>query len=520
LEELDGNWPDAEQRWREFAELRPAVWWGSTRIALALSQQGRMDEAKTLLIAAMERFPDDTGVFIEYARLAELHRDWTEAAARWATMAERFPRSWEGLAGQARALREQGQVDEAQALLVQTVARFPAATSPLHDLARLHEVVRNWPAAEQCWRDYVALDPSPWWCHVGLATALVEQGRHVDAQAALIGQLERMPDEPAVFIAHARLADRMGDWEEAERRWSNVAARFPHIWDGFGGQVRSLRHQRRLEEARDVLVEVFDRFAGLDGLLRENAELAEALGDWSAAEAAWRALIANDQRFWWFYAHLMRSECKQGRVEDAFTTFAEATGRFPRSLDILIDFARTLTDDGYIKQARGIVADALTGAFDPSAQELVHLAWAAIRCEDLECADDIVHRLRVKPVSDPRLAESVGHLESTLKIRSAELAQVTLNELDEGRETTAPDDWYAGDGDPSGDSRIWSTTAVVAASGESVHHVYEPTPVPPANEEPADEWPASETHANELAPPKESSWLRRAAGLFGGRSRK
>jgi tetratricopeptide (TPR) repeat protein len=435
LEEKERNWIEAERGWREFAALRPSVWWGPARVAAALREQGRIADADEALADALDRFPNELALFIDLARLAEFQRDWPAAAERWAVVTERFPASWEALAGQARALREQGRREEARALLIEAVTRFPSASGPLHDLARLHEAERNWPEAEKRWLAFVALEPSPWWGHAGLANALVEQGRLDQAEAVLAGQFERMAGEPALFIAHARLADRAANWAEAERRWTDVAARFPHMWEGFGGRVRSLRHQQRLREASAVLAEDADRFTGLDGPLRERAELAEAMGDWATAQAAWRSLVATDQSLWWFYAHLMRAECKQARIQAAFATFAEAQARFPKSLDIVIAFVRSLIEEGCVEPAQGLIADAMTDRYDPTAQELLHLAWMALGSENLDGAIAIIHRLRLIQPSESPLADNFGHLENTLKIRIAELAPEKLGELGGAHDT-------------------------------------------------------------------------------------
>ena len=142
-------------------------------------------------------------------------------------MADRFPDAWEGPVGQARILREQGRLDEAQALLALTLERFPEATEPLRYMAVFAEAARDWPTAERCWRGLLAIEPGPSRGYVGLALALREQQRTAEADEILTEQLERRSNDPTIFIEYAWLAERANDRAGALQRWDEVVSRFP-----------------------------------------------------------------------------------------------------------------------------------------------------------------------------------------------------------------------------------------------------------------------------------------------------
>ena len=306
LEEAERRWPDAERCWRAYLGLDPTHWWAHSGLALALREQGRMADAEAQLTQAQDRFPNEAGVFIDHARLAEFRRDWAAAVTRWRTVTERFPGAWEGLAGEARALREQGRPNDARGLLVRTRERFPRATGLLHDLVRLEEMERNWPAAERCWRDHLALDPTPWWAHAGLANALREQRRIADAEQVLLDACVALPDQPEILIALARHAEAVKNWPQAAQRWHDVCRRFPHLPSGPAGAADALRACGQLDQAGDVLRLALERFPRSAELYVASAKQSEALGRIDEALAHIGRAITRDPGNSWHYWHLSR----------------------------------------------------------------------------------------------------------------------------------------------------------------------------------------------------------------------
>jgi tetratricopeptide (TPR) repeat protein len=342
LAEAGRDWAGAEQRWREYAALSVTELWVNSHLAHLLRLQGRLADAESLLADSVERFPTEALLFIDYARMAEMRRDWPTAGARWNVVAERFPDMWEGLTGQARALREQGQPDQARALLEDVAKRFSTVTGPIDELARVAEALRDWPVAEKWWRESVALDPAPWWATIGLVNVLREQGRRLDAEAVLIEQFERVAHEPWPLIEYARLAERSGDWSEAAKRWTIVQARFPQMWEGCNGLERSLRELGKLDEAEALLTGAVERFPGQTGPLERLAILAQQRRDWTDAERWWRAYLGLNAQIWQAHVWLASALREQQRFTEATDVLLEAMERFQQNSDALAEFTKQL----------------------------------------------------------------------------------------------------------------------------------------------------------------------------------
>jgi predicted Zn-dependent protease len=102
-----------------------AVWVEPARI---MCRMGREDEAIELLTRARWRFPGRPGLMVELAHISHRRGPPEEAVRQWQEVRKLFPHNEHGYIGGARALRELGRQEEAEALL-QTYAdrRDPSA---------------------------------------------------------------------------------------------------------------------------------------------------------------------------------------------------------------------------------------------------------------------------------------------------------------------------------------------------------------------------------------------------------
>ncbi|WP_428486523.1 tetratricopeptide repeat protein [Rhodopila sp.] len=337
--EVRQDWRDAERSWWKFTTLAPTIWWGVTHVAQTVRRQGRTADADTLLAGAREKFPNEAGVFIEHARLADGCQDWPEAGARWAVVAERFPEVRDALIGQARALRAQGHVAAARHALTQAVAHFPALAQPPAELARLEEAQSNWSAAERWWRIAIAAEPGFWQAHSALAAALRQQGAFEAASDILSSAITRFPDEPELLVCHARLADAAGDLAGSAQRWDAVCERYPHLPAGPLGSAQAARLQGEWDKASNTLRAATVRFSRNIDIALESGKLAQTLGLTDDAARRFRHAISIEPGNPFPYIHLARLYVSVADIPTAEQVLTEGVEKAGAGLHLLLDLA-------------------------------------------------------------------------------------------------------------------------------------------------------------------------------------
>jgi tetratricopeptide (TPR) repeat protein len=144
------DWPEALRRWEmvrdKFNHLSSDI-----GIARALEQLGRVQEADTQLLAAQLRQPLSHEIAFALARLANLRGDNEETARRWADVRRRFPLSAAGYREGFRHLVGMGRDEDAEAVLLAAIDRFPAEEWPAIQYASLAHTRHDWEAAATRW---------------------------------------------------------------------------------------------------------------------------------------------------------------------------------------------------------------------------------------------------------------------------------------------------------------------------------------------------------------------------------
>lgn len=295
LAERKQAWPVAEDSWRRFVAVEPRPFWGHTKLANTLREQGRIAEAEAVLIDAQTRLPPEGQrlVAIEHARFAEMRRDWSEALSRWQAVQERFPEDGAGYSGCARVHAQSGNPDEAQNALRAATERFPNAAWPLHDLARVAEANRDWPEAERYWRAALAVESGPWWVHTSLSNMLVAQQRIEDAEAALEAAVAADPNRIELWIHRAKLAQAHKAAEAADGCWADVRTRFPNSSAGYHGHVGLDFQRSNFETAIRNCSAYLKKFPGDFSLNSFYAQLNLIFGKTEESLATVKKLLVN-----------------------------------------------------------------------------------------------------------------------------------------------------------------------------------------------------------------------------------
>ena len=299
------------------------------RAAFALVEARHFDEADRLLEAAMERFPAEAGMAIDYAWVAHRRHDIAEAGKRWEKVRQLFPNHPTGYTGASVTLRESGQLDEAQALLTQAEVQFPNELSLLVEQAWMALAQRDLPAAIQRWAHVRQRQPDLWLGYTGGSAALRDAQRFEEAEALLGEAVVRFPDAQQASVDYAQLAAARRDWPDALLRWQTVAERYPDRIEGHAGQALALRELNRLPEVEAVLRHASGRFPDRTELLIDLAWSVthqhrhdDAIGLWELVRTRFPDHVGG------FNGGAVALG-NAGRVAEATAMLDRATARFP-----------------------------------------------------------------------------------------------------------------------------------------------------------------------------------------------
>ena len=337
---------EAERDWVRMADGYAALrarfpdnilgYFGST---YALREIGHFDEADALLNLAKSRFPYDSIVFVEFARVAEARGDLSEMAERYSDVRTRFPDDWRGYTGGAQALRQSGQLAEAEALLEEGQRRSKDKVELFIDHGRLAEDKRDWRClASRCAAMRERFPEHPWAYSRG-AIALRGMSRFDEFEKLLSAAMRRFPDDLAVLGEYARVADDRQDWEQARDRCEAMLESFPDAAWGYIGGARALDALGHRGEAKALLEAGLARNPANTDLLEAYCWMAQLQRDWSEALIRWGRYRERypDRTVCYFAASVASRDL--ARFDEADALILEGLTRHPEDSELLVNYA-------------------------------------------------------------------------------------------------------------------------------------------------------------------------------------
>jgi tetratricopeptide (TPR) repeat protein len=345
------NWAEAASRWRFVREEFPDHAIGYLGLTATLRGSERFDDAELLVNEGLTRFPDDAGLLVEAASLAQTRGLWEDAVHRWENVRTRYPNNLGGYLGGAASLREFGQDEQAEAVLQAGMQHLPSVPYPALDYAWYANRRKDWPEAARRWA-YV-LEHFPAHGAVGAASAYREMGDHDRADAVLRQATEQHPSEQ-VFIEYARMAQHREDWPEAVLRWESVRSKYPGTSIGYVGSAQALFKAGRSDEADELLRQSTAAFPDDRSTHVEYAQAAYRRKDLPEAIRRWEQVRdrfpeARDHECVSHAAALREA----GRFDDADALLRTADSDFTGHRGILAERA-------WVAHARGDWSQALT----------------------------------------------------------------------------------------------------------------------------------------------------------------
>lgn len=195
LAEARQDWSEADRRWAEVRMRFPrysAGWLGGMR---SLRELGELDAADKLIAASLDVIPRDMGLAFAWADVPRLRGDTLARLERWADIRTKHPDIPGAFSAGALALRDAGQMAEAEAVARDGCARFPNDHSVQRALGIVLVNYEKFEAADEVLQRAVMLAPSDATSHYYYASAAIGRGAKEAAVERIVEGKERFPHD-------------------------------------------------------------------------------------------------------------------------------------------------------------------------------------------------------------------------------------------------------------------------------------------------------------------------------------
>ena len=228
------------------------------------------------LIAQHPRRPEPLSV------LAEVQQEegkWEECLGTARVLRRNFPQYVVGYRFETHMLRKLRKVDEAEALALAGMRRFPLAPGIFEEYALAAQERGDWTEALRRWANVYKRFSDNMWVTLLYGRALFAARQYEGADTVLSVAVELWPDEWYSWFYHAELAERRGNWESAALSWEGLISRFPGRPDAYPRAARARRMAGDLNAATAHIVTAVFMFPRSADVLKEREAITAAGGE-------------------------------------------------------------------------------------------------------------------------------------------------------------------------------------------------------------------------------------------------
>lgn len=176
------------------------------------------------LIRDYPRYPQP---LFELALVREEEQDWAAVLETGEFLIRRFGGHFQSYHIACLALRQLRRLDEAEALAIRAIRRFPDCSGGWAAYAAAAHDRGNWPETERRWGMVARRFPNVMWPRLMHATARMHVGDVAGADRLLQEMALDYPQEWWVLYHGADVAARLGDPALAPPRWEALVRAFP-----------------------------------------------------------------------------------------------------------------------------------------------------------------------------------------------------------------------------------------------------------------------------------------------------
>jgi Flp pilus assembly protein TadD len=166
-----------------------------------------------------------------------------------------------------------GRVDEAEPLLKEVVARFPDLANAHYNLAYVHQVKKDWKAAEAAYLRVTELEPAKSDAYLALAAVRQLDNRTGEAADGLLAAAPNFAEDPKFQFMLGATCANAGRNAEAEAAFRKAMALDPQNPEPLFQLGTILVGQNKVPEA----VSLLERYVGMTGQAAANLQTANGL---------------------------------------------------------------------------------------------------------------------------------------------------------------------------------------------------------------------------------------------------
>jgi len=288
---------------------------------VACHRAGRYQEADAIYIEALELFPPNRQIFVDFAWNSDAQGARAETIRRWQQVKEHFPDVPEAYRRMGTCLVDEGRWEEAEAILQEGMTKLPDRAELFIDHAWYAEWKGDLPEALKRWETVKTLFPHCPEGYWATGKTLMDLGRLEDAEVLLAPSLRMFPDDRHVLEINGWLASRQRSVQKADEIWAEFRSRFPDEMAGYLGWAAVLRAEGRLLEAETLLIEAEKREPSNVWVALELANVQTDRYDWDKALARWRKIVADAPHMSEAYEGLVKTLMAMGNIEEAKRVF-------------------------------------------------------------------------------------------------------------------------------------------------------------------------------------------------------
>lgn len=208
------------------------------------------------------------------------------------------------------------------------------------EYARSAEKKGNWQVALDRWENALNKHPLTIQIHIGCASAFMNLGRFLEAKNILNAASDKFPKNHDIWHDLARLAERLGDWPEAQRCWQGFLECEGRHWWSYTALAFTLRQQNKNVEANNVMLNAQIEYPDAWELLAEHARYSGRVGDLSVALEQWKNALKLNPSLTMLHIGYSDALIAVNRIDDGYEALLLAARKCPNDSVIWMALAR------------------------------------------------------------------------------------------------------------------------------------------------------------------------------------